>query len=231
MSGYFQMARGWMENEFFSAEPFTDREAWIWIIEQAAWRPGKVRIKGTIIDLQRGDLSFSVRFLAEKWRWSKSRVDRFLKRLAAENMISTRSKNGTTAGHQAGQGQSVITICNYEKYQSPKDAQRDSTVPESGTTAGQQRDKEEEGNKGRKKKEEGYAFDGATIRLSHPDFERWQRAYSAIPDLFAELQSLDDWISHEPAEAQAKWFFCVSGALKNRNAEFVRASRQPVIGI
>jgi hypothetical protein len=129
MTGYYQMARGWMENDFFDREPFTEREAWQWLVEQAAWRPSRTKIKGTIVPLERGQLSFSVRFMADKWQWSKSRVDRFLKRLAAENMVNISSKNrdnsGTTAGHPAGQGQSIITVCNYEKYQSPKNGNRD----------------------------------------------------------------------------------------------------------
>jgi hypothetical protein len=61
-------------------------------------------------------------------------------------MIETRSKIGTVAGHSAGQGQSVLTICNYDRFQRPLKQERDSERAENGTTAGQQRDKEEEGN-------------------------------------------------------------------------------------
>src|SRR3546814_6958127 len=76
------------------------------------------------VELARGELCFAQRFLAEKWGWSKSRVDRFLKALAEEGMIETRSKIGATANHAAGQGQSIITICNYDKYQVAADGER-----------------------------------------------------------------------------------------------------------
>jgi hypothetical protein len=148
MSGFYAMHRGWQDADIFGNADYSERDAWVWLIEQASWKPTTVRIKGDKVELQRGQMTFSVRFLAEKWGWSKSRVDRFLKRLTAEAMISTCSKIGTTAGHQAGHGQSIITICNYEKYQSPENAERDNDETQIGTTAGQQRDKEEEGNKG-----------------------------------------------------------------------------------
>ena len=145
MSGYFLMHRGWQENPIFDREEYSRRDAWAWLIENAAWKPSRTRIKGDMIDLDRGELCFAQRFLAEKWGWSKSRVDRFLKLLAAEGMIEVRTKNGATADHAAGQGQSIICICNYEKYQASEGVERGNAEPESGATAGQQRTKEETG--------------------------------------------------------------------------------------
>lgn len=233
--GYYQMARGWMENDFFSQEPFTEREAWQWLIEQAAWRPSRAKVKGTIVALERGQLSFAVRFMAEKWQWSKSRVDRFLKRLVAENMVKIASKNrdnsGTTAGHPAGQGQSILTICNYDKYQSPKDGERDNVETPADPDAGQQRDKEEEGKKKEIRKESSYRFEGRVIRLASDDYAKWESAYGAIPDLFSELQSIDDWISQQDQETRSKWFFRVSGILKKRNEEYAARPKQPRIPI
>lgn len=147
VSGYFLMHRGWQDNPIFDREEFSRRDAWVWLIENAAWRPSRARVKGEMVDLERGQLCFAQRFLAEKWGWSKSRVDRFLKLLAAEGMIETCSKNGATADHAAGQGQSIITICNYEIYQDPEGIDRGNIEPESGATSGQQRTKEEEGKK------------------------------------------------------------------------------------
>lgn len=144
MSGFIAMQREALDHPLLQdAERF---RAWFWLIANAAWKPTRTRIKGQMVTLERGEMTFSVRFLAEAWGWSKSRVDRFLSDLREEGMIATRSKIGTTAGHKAGQGQSIITICNYEKYQVGENRKRDNSEPESGTTAGQQRDKEEQGN-------------------------------------------------------------------------------------
>ena len=120
--------------------------AWFWLISNACWKPTKTIIKGEIIELDRGDLTFSQRFLAEKWGWSKSRVDRFMSDLRDHGMIETRTKNGAIKGHAAGQGQAVISICNYAKYQDVGAWYRGNDTEESGAMSGQQR-----GNSGAKK--------------------------------------------------------------------------------
>lgn len=146
MSGFVVMHREAADHPLFAGD--TARlGAWAWLIMNACWKPARIRIKGTIVELQRGELSFSTRYLAEAWGWSKSRVDRFLSDLRDEGMISTRSKIGALSGTTAGQGQSIITICNYAKYQDVPEASRDNSGTTSGTTAGQQRDKEEQRNK------------------------------------------------------------------------------------
>lgn len=146
MSGFVIMHRDALEHPVLKDG---DRfRAWFWLVANACWKPTRVRIKGTTMLLDRGEMTFSVRFLADQWGWSKSRVDRFIADLREEGMISTRSKIGTAAGQNAGQGQSIITICNYAKYQDSGSHDRDIDLEENGTTAGQQRDKEEQGNKG-----------------------------------------------------------------------------------
>ena len=152
MSGFYLMYRGWSDSDVFANEPHSERDAWVWIIEHAAWTPTSARVKGAIVPLERGQLCFAQRFLAEKWQWSKSRVDRFLKRLVAENMISVCSKNGAVggarSGHSAGQGQSIITVCNYAKYQIPVKEQRGNNGATTGQGEGQKR-----GNSGAKNNE------------------------------------------------------------------------------
>ncbi len=146
MKNFIAMQREALDHVLFKGHP--DRfYAWFWLVANAAWRPTRVRIKGETVTLERGELSFSVRFLAENWKWSKSKVDRFIADLREEGMISTRSKNGTANENKPGQGQSIITICNYNKYQDPEQSEWDNSGTTTGTTAGQQRDKEEQGNK------------------------------------------------------------------------------------
>jgi hypothetical protein len=107
MSGYYRVHRKWMNNPVFKQEPFTECQAWIWLIEEVAFQPRRVRSGDTVIELERGQLSHSLRFMAEAWGWSKSRVGRFVDRLQSETMVGT----------DTGTGQLVITLCNYEKFQ------------------------------------------------------------------------------------------------------------------
>jgi hypothetical protein len=125
-SGYFFVDRGMFDHPSFAKEPFTEREAWVWMIAAAAWKPTRVRVGRSLLTLERGQLCFSERFLAEKWRWSRGRVRRFLDKLRTEQMVVTKTAHETTH----------ITICNYNKYQvgGPTNSTSDGTS--GGTTDG-----------------------------------------------------------------------------------------------
>lgn len=126
MSGFIQVNRALWDNPDFVDSEMSQREAFMWMVAFAAWRPTKTRVGKIVVDLERGQLAFSLRFMAEKFGWSKSRVSRFLDVLEARSTIGTAS----------GTGVSVITICNYNKYQLGGDV----SGTDDGTAAGQQRD-------------------------------------------------------------------------------------------
>lgn len=122
--------------------------AWFWMVAKACWKPTQFDIHGRIVTLERGQFCCSVREMAEAWGWSKSAVDRFIQRLVDEDMvISTRAKSGTGSGTSSGTSRSIITICNYAKYQDVPKEGGTAAEPSSGTAAGQQRDIKEQGNK------------------------------------------------------------------------------------
>jgi DNA-binding transcriptional regulator YhcF (GntR family) len=131
--GRYFMERGWQKHPVFPDEPFTAREAWEWLIAEAYWREGRTRAGKFVATLQRGQLCASVRYLADCWQWEKSKVERFLKRLKTETMIETRSETGIN----------VITICNYEKYQSFAGDGETANEARRETVPRQQRDKRE----------------------------------------------------------------------------------------
>lgn len=105
--GVFAMDRGWFDHPVFADEPYTEREAWAWLISESAWKGRTRRIGNVVVELKRGQVAASLRFMGEKWGWHYSKVVRFLAKLAAETMCETASEQGIT----------VITICNYNKYQ------------------------------------------------------------------------------------------------------------------
>jgi hypothetical protein len=107
-AGYFKVDRGIWDHPSFAAEPFSEREAWLWLISHAAWKPTRLRVGRVVVPLERGQFTASLRYLDEAWRWdSKSRVRRFLLRLASETLIDVHTDAAATR----------ITICNYDKYQ------------------------------------------------------------------------------------------------------------------
>ena len=101
------MQRGWMDSPVFAQEPFTEREAYQWMIESAAWKDCRVRCGKYILDVQRGQFAVSVRFIAERLGWHRAKVERFLTKLKTETLIETDARQGLT----------IITICNYNDSQ------------------------------------------------------------------------------------------------------------------
>lgn len=126
MSGTVNISRCIWEDTAFKAQPFTEREAFMWLVMEASWKAREKRVGTVAVKLERGQLATSIRFMAAAWSWQKSTVDRFLKRLENRDMIGTASGTGVT----------VITICKYNEYQG---GDRQSGTPPA-VKSGQQRD-------------------------------------------------------------------------------------------
>jgi hypothetical protein len=43
--GTFNVARGVFDHPVFAPEPFTEREAWLWLIAEAQWKPVRKRVR------------------------------------------------------------------------------------------------------------------------------------------------------------------------------------------
>ena len=108
MSGWISISRGIFSHDFFPREPFSEREAFIWMIANAAWKDTRHRIGTEMVDVPRGSFFCTLRGLQSAWMWrSDTKVRTFLKRTQAERMIVT--KNNAKKTH--------VTICNYDIYQ------------------------------------------------------------------------------------------------------------------
>lgn len=112
MSGWVSISRDIFSHDFFPPEPLTEREAWLWLIINAAWRETAHRVGSKAITVERGSLITTLRTLQKEWRWnSVKRVRNFLDALQASGMAGHRSvgPKGTQKTH--------LTICNYDKFQ------------------------------------------------------------------------------------------------------------------
>lgn len=115
MSGWFSVKRGMLDHDLFKPDgKWSKAEAWIWMIENAAISEKTVDIGGKPHTVPRGSLAHSLRFLADKWSWSVKAVRTFLSTL--ENHGAVRLE---IVGNEKGTGRTQITLCNYDKYQSP----------------------------------------------------------------------------------------------------------------
>lgn len=105
---------GLFEDKLFREEPFTKREAFLWLVRNAATTRTVVENSGKIITVERGQLLTSFRIMQAAWGWkSLCKVHSFVAALAnktigaVHNRTLSRTLNRTPL--------SLITICNYDE--------------------------------------------------------------------------------------------------------------------
>lgn len=108
-SGWIKLHRQiWRNEEVWATdEPFDKRSAWIDLILMANHEPRETVIDGNPVIIGRGQLHTSERKLAERWRWSRDKVRRFLATTKRTGMLTTKQ---TTKG-------TTITVEKYSDYQ------------------------------------------------------------------------------------------------------------------
>jgi hypothetical protein len=109
-----------LNRKFFStvmwneARTFSSCEAWLDLIQSARFdaTPYTRSIAGREVIYSRGQYPASIRFLSKRWKWTERKTRTFLSHLKKEGMITT----------EIIDGQTIITLCNYDKYNSNETA-------------------------------------------------------------------------------------------------------------
>lgn len=101
---YRQIQDCWL---WTSPEPFDERSAWIDLLMLANHADKTTMFDKKLITVKRGQRITSVRLLAERWHWGRTRTLNFLKNLEADKMIV----------READSRKTLITIVNYGKFQ------------------------------------------------------------------------------------------------------------------
>ncbi|KAB2708314.1 hypothetical protein [Brucella intermedia] len=124
MSRWVRVQTSIFDHELFQAEPLTEREAWLWLIANAAWKATRHRIGTDMHEVPAGSLFVTLRQLQTAWKWkSDYRVRSFLKLLEKEEMIVCETNAGKTQ----------VTICNYSHYQEAERTENASATQEKRT--------------------------------------------------------------------------------------------------
>lgn len=109
LTGYVKIFRSFMDHYLFlSRDPFSKREAWLYLLLYANHDTKTIRLKNAQFTVHRGETIRSLETLATDWKWDKSKVRRFLEMLQKENMINTVNEQKSTR----------IIISKYDTYQS-----------------------------------------------------------------------------------------------------------------
>lgn len=174
------------KSDLWLAEEFTRGQAWVDLIMLASYRPSHVRIRGVRIEVQRGQYVTALRYLAERWRWSKGKVERFLRELETDKQIGTQKNNVST----------VITITNYNEYQGNGYADRDTDGTQTGQQTGQSKEilnqlKEVEGSRERGARPPAPKFQPPTVEQVAAYCK--ERSNSVNPQRFVDYYEARGW--------------------------------------
>ena len=133
IKGYIRLSRKFFENSLWT-EPrvYSRAEAWLDLIQMARFESTTEFLTNRAIEVGRGEIPASRRFLENRWQWSNTKVDNFLKALQKRQQISQRNANG----------QSIITLCNYDTYNPVSSAKNAEEEPLKTPTERQQNAKE-----------------------------------------------------------------------------------------
>ena len=163
-----------------SGETFSRGQAFIDLLLMVAYADHKVMSQGKMIDLKRGSMVTSIRYLADRWRWSKDKTMHFLNDLEADGTIKKVSDTKRT----------VLTIVNYEKYQGLATSDR--------TQNGRETDTDRTRNGQTKERKEGKRNNNNII-FHPPSVEEVrsyceEKGYSVDPSQFVDFYESKGWM-------------------------------------
>lgn len=96
---------------------------WHWLLHHAAWEDMKFRVGGDIIELARGQVCASLRQIEEATGMGRKALSGFLSALEREGAIVKKTHR------DARQGRTIITICNYSRYQDQEQVAAPASAP------------------------------------------------------------------------------------------------------
>jgi hypothetical protein len=154
----------------------TQGEAWEDLLMECRYEDGTVSNGGKKMELRRGELVGAVSWLANRWNWTPKTVRRFLDQLEIDGMITLRNP-ASEKGNQIGRQANVITVCNYDAYQtahSHNEKPKGQPEGDQRATRGRPEGNIYKDNKGTKEQEQTLSSREALIvnceTISHPNF-------------------------------------------------------------
>ena len=110
VDGWIKLSRDITKHWIFQDAEFF--KWWFDLLTMAAWNDHKVMYDAHLFTLKRGQTIASISYLSERWGRNRKRIIRFLQLLEKDGMITRIVRDRQT---------SVLTICNYGRYQEQGD--------------------------------------------------------------------------------------------------------------
>jgi hypothetical protein len=144
---------------------FTKYEAWMDTVALAYFKDQEKLVRGKKVVIERGSFITTASFLADRWKWDRETVERFLTLLESENMI-TRSKVNKSATKSA-------TLLKVNKYNDFQPNFNDDTAINPAYNATIRATHENKGNKRNKVSKDTLLRSQKTFKNSLPEFKAW----------------------------------------------------------
>lgn len=184
---FIKLDRELFDSPLWLSEPFTKAQAWVDLIAMANYADKTKYYKGDFQKIKRGQIVTSQRTLAERWKWSKSKVATYIRALERAEMVSTDNTNRWT----------VLTIVNYAFYQDSKTTKRPQTGPREDHEEATERPRKglQEEYKEYKNQRRESASDDATVSPSLEEVRLYQMetGLSVDPDAFFDYYEGQGW--------------------------------------
>jgi len=169
MEGWISVHRKLADNHLWLCEPFTRGQAWVDMLMLANHADSFYYVRNIKVNIKRGQLGWSEPKLAERWKWSRTKVRKFLKDLEKEQQIIQHKNNVTQ----------ILTIVNYEQYQK-KEQQLIQQKDSKKTARKQQENVNDNDNKDNNEK------------INTSDYELVKNQFNAICKKLPSVSALND---------------------------------------
>ena len=107
MEGWIKLHRAILDNDLWKSEPFSRGQAWVDLLLLANHKESFFYKRGNKVIVKRGQVGRSSVELSDRWKWSRTKINKFLKDLEKEQQIITHKSSVTQ----------LLTIVNYDVYQ------------------------------------------------------------------------------------------------------------------
>ena len=139
MEGWISLHRKLCEHWLWDEKPYDKARAWIDLLLHINHSGKKFLFDGSFIELNAGQKITSIRKMADRWGWSRSKVSRFLSNLEKDGMLIVNSDTKKT----------LLTVVNWATYQNvvlTKSRRKATDEPQTNTNNNVNNDNNENNN-------------------------------------------------------------------------------------
>lgn len=118
---FLKLNRKFFEHQFWNeTREYSRAEAWLDLVQMARFEAKQEIIQDKVIEVRKGELPASRRYLEKRWKWGSTKIRNYLRMLEQMGMITQRTTHGQT----------IITLVKYERYNEQQPTNKPPTNPE-----------------------------------------------------------------------------------------------------